>query len=120
MTFEGVTHDAIDPSVDILRTVTLPTIAKFCDIEEGLELKVIRRGAAPDGGGKVTCLSDLPYKHSLFTPGAFVCPSCASNPISKVDRRRNGQEDPRRRLLTQDLTSVHKQVHSTAHPPVSP
>jgi len=54
LTLEGVTHDYVDLSVEILRTVTLPLIAKICDIEDGLELKVIRRGAAPDGGGKAS------------------------------------------------------------------
>ena len=53
-TLEGITHDDRDTSVDILRSVTLPLVSRLCGIDDdGLELKVIRRGAAPDGGGQV-------------------------------------------------------------------
>ena len=60
MTLEGITHDAADVSVDILKSVTLPTVARFCGIESGLEMKILKRGGAPDGGGKVILLSWTP------------------------------------------------------------
>lgn len=49
----GVTNDHIDPGVDTFRTVTLPLLRKLCGIDDGMELKVVRRGASPAGGGEV-------------------------------------------------------------------
>lgn len=48
----GITNDNTDVSVDIFRAVTLPLLKHF-GIEEGMELKVKKRGAPPDGGGEV-------------------------------------------------------------------
>eukprot|EP01041_Mallomonas_annulata_P001907 gene1907-3688_t len=45
----GITNDALDLSVDILKNVTLPFLRNFGI--EGMDLKVKRRGAAPLGGG---------------------------------------------------------------------
>ena len=52
----GVTHDDADPSVDTFRAVTVRLLKRF-GVDEGLELTVKRRGAAPGGGGEVvlTC-----------------------------------------------------------------
>jgi len=52
LTLTGVTNNEQDPSVDVLRTVTLPLIRRF-GVEDGLELKISKRGAAPLGGGEV-------------------------------------------------------------------
>jgi RNA 3'-terminal phosphate cyclase-like protein len=54
--FKGITNDDTDLSVDLLRTVTLPSLKHF-GLNEGLSLKVKRRGAPPLGGGEVifTC-----------------------------------------------------------------
>lgn len=49
----GVTNDEVDVGVDIWRTVTLPILAKFCNIEDGLECSIVHRGARPGGGGEV-------------------------------------------------------------------
>ncbi|XP_070564203.1 RNA 3'-terminal phosphate cyclase-like protein [Ptychodera flava] len=49
----GITNDKIDPSVDVIRTVTLPLLRRFGISDEGLELKVLKRGAPPNGGGEV-------------------------------------------------------------------
>ncbi|XP_077982043.1 RNA 3'-terminal phosphate cyclase-like protein, partial [Glandiceps talaboti] len=49
----GVTNDKIDPSVDVIRTVTLPLLKKFGVSDEHLELKVLKRGAPPNGGGEI-------------------------------------------------------------------
>eukprot|EP00955_Chlamydomonas_euryale_P062140 358298-Chlamydomonas_euryale.AAC.3 len=59
ITLRGVTNDAVDPSVDVFRTVTLPLLKKL-GIEEGLELKVcaagrvgqLRRGVGHSSGGR--------------------------------------------------------------------
>eukprot|EP00045_Choanoeca_perplexa_P005772 m.48384 g.48384 ORF g.48384 m.48384 type:complete len:360 (-) comp13285_c0_seq3:72-1151(-) len=48
----GITNDNQDPSVDIIRTVLLPVMKRF-GVEDGLELKVIRRGLRPGGGGEI-------------------------------------------------------------------
>lgn len=52
ITLRGVTNVETDPSVDVIRTVTLPLLKRF-GIEDGLELKVTKRGCAPEGGGEV-------------------------------------------------------------------
>jgi len=52
ITFKGITNDETSVCVDTLRTVTLPLLKRF-GIEDGLELRVIKRGARPDGGGEV-------------------------------------------------------------------
>lgn len=56
MTLRGVTNDLVDLSVDTIKYVTLALMKKF-GIDEGLELKIRKRGAKPDGGGEVvfTC-----------------------------------------------------------------
>ena len=49
---KGITNEDRDMSVDTLRTVTLPLLEKF-GINEGLSLKIKKRGAVPLGGGEV-------------------------------------------------------------------
>lgn len=48
----GVTNHPRDPSIDTFRAVTLPLL-KSLGIEEEFELKTIKRGAVPKGGGEV-------------------------------------------------------------------
>ena len=50
----GVTNDQVDPSVDMIKLSVLPVLKKFLGTDDGLELKINKRGAAPDGGGEVT------------------------------------------------------------------
>ena len=50
LALSGITNDDVDPCVDMLRTVTLPTLAHF-GLHEGLTLTLKRRGAPPLGGG---------------------------------------------------------------------
>ncbi len=40
------------PKVDLFRTVTLPTLRHF-GVEDGLQFKIEKRGAPPNGGGQV-------------------------------------------------------------------
>lgn len=49
----GVTNNQIDPSVDNIKSSSLPLLAKFLGSDDGLELKVLKRGAPPGGGGEV-------------------------------------------------------------------
>ncbi|KIM28253.1 hypothetical protein M408DRAFT_145009 [Serendipita vermifera MAFF 305830] len=58
LTLKGITTDEKDLSVDIIRTVTLPHLAMF-GIEDGLEMKIKKRGAAPGGGGEVQFISPV-------------------------------------------------------------
>ncbi|KAF8072773.1 RCL1 [Scenedesmus sp. PABB004] len=54
ITLRGVTNDHLDPSVDLWRTVGLPLLRKAAGLDDaGLELKIVRRGARPAGGGEV-------------------------------------------------------------------
>lgn len=54
ITLRGITNDHVDPSIDTWRTVSLPLLRKVCGLDDaGLELKIVRRGARPAGGGEV-------------------------------------------------------------------
>lgn len=58
ITLRGITNDAVDPSIDTWRTVALPLLRKAGGLDESsaggsLELRVVRRGARPAGGGEV-------------------------------------------------------------------
>ncbi|CAG8492700.1 11134_t:CDS:2, partial [Scutellospora calospora] len=52
LTLSGITNDNVDTSMDIMRTAVLLQLRRF-GIEEGLELKILKRGAPPLGGGEV-------------------------------------------------------------------
>jgi len=63
VTLLGVTNNQIDPSVDLVKSSFLPVVRKFLLNDEGLEIKVSKRGAAPQGGGQV--LFKCPVKRQL-------------------------------------------------------
>ncbi|XP_043917060.1 RNA 3'-terminal phosphate cyclase-like protein isoform X2 [Protopterus annectens] len=68
----GVTNDQTDPSVDTLKATSIPLLKKFGVDGEGLELKIIRRGMLPGGGGEVffSCPVSKGLKPIQFTdPG---------------------------------------------------
>ncbi|KAI3429824.1 hypothetical protein D9Q98_010137 [Chlorella vulgaris] len=52
ITLRGITNDSTDCGVDVWRTVTLPLLRQLTGAED-YELKVVRRGAPPLGGGEV-------------------------------------------------------------------
>ncbi|CAL8278016.1 unnamed protein product [Merluccius merluccius] len=52
-TLKGVTNDPTDPSVDLLKATAIPLLKQFGIDGEGLEIKVVKRGMAPGGGGEV-------------------------------------------------------------------
>nr|CAG4643199.1 EOG090X05X4 [Ilyocryptus agilis] len=53
LTLRGVTNDKTDPSVDVLRCSALPVLKRFLLVDDGLVLKIVKRGAPPKGGGEV-------------------------------------------------------------------
>lgn len=57
LTLRGVTNNQTDPSVDLLRCSSIPVLKKFLLVDDGLVLKINKRGAPPKGGGEVlfTC-----------------------------------------------------------------
>eukprot|EP00897_Mesotaenium_endlicherianum_P003423 jgi/Mesen1/3108/ME000184S02169 len=72
ITLQGITNDDKDPCVDTFRTTTLPMLKHFGVPTDELELKIVRRGAPPQGGGEVvlkvpqvSTLSDLPETRSM-------------------------------------------------------
>ncbi|XP_067677958.1 RNA 3'-terminal phosphate cyclase-like protein [Haliotis asinina] len=71
---KGVTNDKTDPSVDSIKLSTFPVLKRFLGTDEGLELKVTRRGAAPDGGGEVVlcCPCRQKLRPILFTEAGKV------------------------------------------------
>ncbi|XP_065107164.1 RNA 3'-terminal phosphate cyclase-like protein [Paramisgurnus dabryanus] len=50
---KGITNDPTDPSVDLLKVTALPLMKRFGIDGDGLEIKVVKRGMAPSGGGEV-------------------------------------------------------------------
>lgn len=71
-TLKGVTCDKDDPSVDLLKLSVFPVLKRFLGTDEGLELKINKRGAAPEGGGEVlfTCPCRQKLRPIKFTqPG---------------------------------------------------
>jgi RNA 3'-terminal phosphate cyclase-like protein len=70
----GITNDERDQSVDGFRNVTLRLMQKFGLDEAGLELKVLKRGAPPRGGGEVLfrCPSTRELKPIDITDEGFV------------------------------------------------
>jgi len=52
ITLKGLTNEDTGLCVDTLRTVTLPLLKHF-GVTDGLELRVLKRGAPPEGGGEV-------------------------------------------------------------------
>ncbi|XP_014785786.1 RNA 3'-terminal phosphate cyclase-like protein [Octopus bimaculoides] len=48
----GITHNLDDASVDHMKFSSLPVLKRFLGTDEDLELKITRRGPAPDGGGE--------------------------------------------------------------------
>lgn len=56
MKLTGITNDAIDVGIDTWRTVTLPLLRQLIGeegVQGGFELKVVKRGSAPNGGGEI-------------------------------------------------------------------
>ncbi|TPX72525.1 hypothetical protein CcCBS67573_g05803 [Chytriomyces confervae] len=79
LTLNGITNDNVDICVDTLRTVTLPTLAKFLPTVESqipLDLKITKRGAPPSGGGQILfqcpAIKSLKAGVTLTDPGLGV------------------------------------------------
>uniref|UniRef100_A0A672SNP6 RNA 3'-terminal phosphate cyclase-like protein n=1 Tax=Sinocyclocheilus grahami TaxID=75366 RepID=A0A672SNP6_SINGR len=60
---KGVTNDPTDPSVDLLKVTAIPLMKKFGIDGAGLEIKVLKRGMTPAGGGEV--LFTCPVRRSM-------------------------------------------------------
>lgn len=50
---KGVTNSQESPSIDHIKAGAIPILKKFIVLDDGLELKVKKRGVLPDGGGEV-------------------------------------------------------------------
>jgi len=53
VTLRGVTNNQSDPSVDAFISGAIPVLKRFLVVDDGLELKITKRGMAPEGGGEV-------------------------------------------------------------------
>lgn len=58
LTLNGVTTDNLDVGVDIIRTSVLPVMKRFSG-DDGLELRILKRGASPGGGGQIQFLCPI-------------------------------------------------------------
>ncbi|XP_008554925.1 RNA 3'-terminal phosphate cyclase-like protein [Microplitis demolitor] len=70
----GITNNTLDPSVDRIKAAGLPVLAKFVIGDCDLDLKVTKRGAAPEGGGEVhfTCPVNRTLKPVHFLDSGMV------------------------------------------------
>jgi len=106
----GVTCDKDDPSVDLLKLAVFPVLKRFLGTDEGLDLKVSKRGAAPDGGGEVTfsspCRSKLrPIK--FLTPGKIKRIRGTAWSVRVSPSFVNRLVDSARGILNQFLTDIY-------------
>lgn len=62
-TLKGITNSKDSPSVDHIKGAALSVLKRFILVDEGLELKVVKRGVAPLGGGEV--LFKCPVRKTL-------------------------------------------------------
>uniref|UniRef100_A0A240PJW7 Uncharacterized protein n=1 Tax=Anopheles atroparvus TaxID=41427 RepID=A0A240PJW7_ANOAO len=62
-TLTGVTNSKESPSVDHIKASALPTLKRFLLVDDGLELKILKRGMMPGGGGEV--MFRCPVRKSL-------------------------------------------------------
>jgi RNA 3'-terminal phosphate cyclase-like protein len=60
ITLRGITNDDVDPGIGVFRTVTLPLLRQISGLEDGFELRVVRRGATPGGGGEIALRCPTP------------------------------------------------------------
>ncbi|KAG8752318.1 hypothetical protein FRC14_007140 [Serendipita sp. 396] len=58
LTLKGVTTDEKDLGVDLIRIGLLPLLTAF-GVEDGVELKIKKRGALPGGGGEVQFIAPV-------------------------------------------------------------
>lgn len=58
LTLNGITTDNLDVGVDVIRTSILPVMKRFSG-DDGLELRILKRGAAPGGGGQIQFLCPI-------------------------------------------------------------
>lgn len=58
LTLDGITTDNLDLGVDTIRTSILPVMKRLSG-EDGLELRILKRGAPPGGGGQVQFLCPI-------------------------------------------------------------
>ncbi|TMW47567.1 hypothetical protein DOY81_007352 [Sarcophaga bullata] len=63
VTLKGITNSKDSPSVDHMKGAALSVLKRFLIVDEGLELKVLKRGVAPLGGGEV--LFKCPVRKTL-------------------------------------------------------
>ncbi|KAL5282588.1 RCL1 family protein [Megaselia abdita] len=61
--FKGVTNSKDSPSIDHIKSAAFPILKRFIVVDDGLELKIKKRGILPDGGGEVHF--KCPVKKSL-------------------------------------------------------
>ncbi|OLL21934.1 putative RNA 3'-terminal phosphate cyclase-like protein [Neolecta irregularis DAH-3] len=72
ITLTGITSNDLDIGVDTLRTAILPLLKRI-GVDDGLELRILKRGAPPLGGGEIhfTCSKQIRHFSTLHftTPG---------------------------------------------------
>lgn len=70
ITLKGITNDSKDPCVDTFRITALPLLKHFGIPIEDVELKIVTRGAPPQGGGEVHF--KVPIVHTGLTPVSWI------------------------------------------------
>ncbi|KAI3971270.1 hypothetical protein MKW92_007145 [Papaver armeniacum] len=67
---KGITNDSKDPTVDTFRSTTLNILKRFGIDSEGVDLKIVNRGAPPLGGGEV--ILKVPMVESSLSRNNFL------------------------------------------------
>lgn len=109
LTLKGVTNDKRDISVDSIKFVTLALMKRFGVLGEGLDLKINKRGARPDGGGEVvfSCPATRKLKPiNLIQPGKFKRIRGTAYCMKVAPSMANRIVDASKKVLTQVLSDV--------------
>ncbi|XP_029920784.1 RNA 3'-terminal phosphate cyclase-like protein isoform X1 [Myripristis murdjan] len=109
-TLRGVTNDPTDPSVDLLKSTAIPLMKKFGLEGEGLDIKVVKRGMAPGGGGEVvfTCPVRRTVRPVLFTdPGKIKRIRGVAYSVRVSPQMANRIVDSARSVLNQCLPDIY-------------
>ncbi|XP_066916012.1 RNA 3'-terminal phosphate cyclase-like protein [Clytia hemisphaerica] len=109
LVLRGVTNDKHDISVDTLKYVSLAVMKRF-GLLEGLDLKISKRGAMPDGGGEITFTCPVRRKLiplQLTDPGKLKRIRGTAFSMKVSPAFVNRMVDSSRKILNQFLSDIY-------------
>ena len=109
LVLRGVTNDKHDVSVDTIKYVSLALMKRF-GLLEGLDLKISKRGAMPDGGGEITFTCPVRRKLvplQLLDPGKLKRIRGTAFSMKVSPAFVNRMVDSSRKVLNQFLSDIY-------------